>query len=184
MDATPHGTGRLTQAVNWHKKMVNCNSAKGAVATVAIFVALMLPTAIGVAFLASPPSEREPPEWVKVTTLSLLPADGVPRRFLVSVACFDTWERLPDKTIGTVFLRRVPTSGEVLGLQGEYYLGSPVEFDVEAQVFRDVCWGMQCDINGKRIHSIARMGDIERVRVVIREKSVYVKLEDVIDDAT
>ena len=79
--------------------MVNYGSAKKAGATVAIFVALMVSTAIGLTLVGSPPAEREALEWVRVTTLSSLPADGVPRRFPVSVTTFDAWERLPDHLI-------------------------------------------------------------------------------------
>jgi menaquinol-cytochrome c reductase iron-sulfur subunit len=74
----------------------------------------------GLALLAAPwtgarvflqPMRRKtrPGTWVRVATLSALPADGVPRRFPVVSDQVNAWTTLPQVPVGAVFLRR---SGE------------------------------------------------------------------------
>lgn len=44
--------------------------------------------------------------FVRVTSLTALPADGVPRRFPVFADATDAWTRSPNVRVGAVYLRR------------------------------------------------------------------------------
>ena len=66
------------------------------------------PLAVGTAVLLDP--LRLPPEeaeFLNVTTLEALPADGTPQKFMVKADKQDAWSRFPDRVIGAVYLRRL-----------------------------------------------------------------------------
>lgn len=44
--------------------------------------------------------------WTRVTRLSALPADGVPRRFVIVAEHRNAWTRQPARPVGAVYLRR------------------------------------------------------------------------------
>lgn len=53
---------------------------------------------------------------VMVTKLSVLPADGVPRKFTVTSDRRDAWTTYQDTPVGAVYLRRLPDSDEITAL--------------------------------------------------------------------
>src|SRR5262245_52686562 len=51
-------------------------------------------------------------ELVRIGPLDLLPPDGVPRQFPVSIDVVDAWTRTPAQRVGTVFLSRTDADGK------------------------------------------------------------------------
>src|SRR5690349_13003942 len=93
-----------------------------------LFVSLI--SAPSIAFLTD--GARQPPEssWLRVVDLGSLPGDGQPMRFPILEPRRDAWNRLPDKLLGYVFLRRLPGCGQISALRA--YHGSfriPVIYD-------------------------------------------------------
>jgi menaquinol-cytochrome c reductase iron-sulfur subunit len=77
--------------------------------TAALGAFLILPALAGGLLMALDPLRRRRPArggFVRVTSLSALPADGVPRRFPVFADATDAWTRSPRVRIGAVYLRR------------------------------------------------------------------------------
>ena len=66
------------------------------------------PVVAGIAVVLDP--LRLPPddaEFLNVTTLDSLPADGTPQKFVIKADKQDAWSRFPDRVIGAVYLRRL-----------------------------------------------------------------------------
>lgn len=80
---------------------------KGLLATGAGGLAALVPTGAGLAVFLDPLRRpRAGGDFVPVTGLSALPADGVPRRFTVRAERVNAWNRQPEVPIGAVYLRR------------------------------------------------------------------------------
>ncbi len=74
-------------------------------------LAAVVPLAAGLAVALDPlrrPSRANP--FVRVTNLDALPADGIPRRFVVTATRVDAWNRTPDVPVGTLYLCRTADS--------------------------------------------------------------------------
>lgn len=102
---------------------------RGAAALALGGVALTTPVGAGAKVWLHPlRAPREAGAWSRVTRLTALPADGVPRRFLVWAERVNAWTRLPRRPVGSVYLRR--TAGDqVLALHATCpHAGCPVEF--------------------------------------------------------
>ena len=140
-------------------------------------VAFAVPVAAAFASLWHPRLKQPEPEWVAACTLQSLAADGIPQRIPVKLPRFDAWARLPDETVGCVFLRRIRMD-EVRGLSATYHLGTAVEYNAAAGVFEVPCWNVQLDIDGRRLHSIVEWGDLQAVRTRVRGDMVYVNAAD------
>ena len=71
--------------------------------------ALMVPPLVAGAAVFFDPLRRSAVagQWVRVTSLSALPEDGLPRKFPVIGGRVDAWTRSTAKVIGAVYLRRV-----------------------------------------------------------------------------
>lgn len=125
-------------------------------------VLLVVPLVSGLAVLFDPLRRRvrevdgkpvpADDEFVRVTTLDLLPADGVPRPFTVKKDIWDAWNFYPDQRVGTVFLRRMPDSDEVVALNATCpHLGCPVGFRVGQNRFHCPCHNSGFEVDGQRI---------------------------------
>ena len=143
-------------------------------------LAFAVPFGVGLAGIWRTPALSERAEWVAVTTLDSLPAEGVPHRFPVSVPQFDAWNRLPDRVVGFVFLRRAGGMEEVLGLRTTYHMGCIVKYNASARRFEVPCRkDVWFDLDGRRLHSVAEWGDLPSVRTEVRGDVVYVNLENI-----
>ncbi len=82
---------------------------KGTLAALLGVIAAAVPFAAGFMVLTDPLRRKGGGAIkVKVTTLDALPADGVPRRFPVTAARTDAWNRYAAAPVGAVYLRRTP----------------------------------------------------------------------------
>lgn len=80
---------------------------RGAAATVLGGAALATPVGAGLfVFLDPLRAPRGAGNWSRVTRLSALPADGVPRRFTLRAERVNAWTRHPATPLGAVYLRR------------------------------------------------------------------------------
>jgi menaquinol-cytochrome c reductase iron-sulfur subunit len=141
--------------------------------------ALAVPVSAGVACCVVGPIARSSrPEWLAVTTLETLPADGMPRKFPIVVTRFDAWCHLPDQVIGYVYLRRTETHAQVLALRTANHAGCAVEFNADKRIFEEACWGGHWDIDGHCLPSAPKSGSLYPVGAVVRGDAVYVSLPD------
>lgn len=70
-------------------------------------LAVAVPAGAGLAVIVDP--LRRPAAgagWAKITPLANLPADGVPRRFVVVADRVNAWTKTPAVPVGAVYLRR------------------------------------------------------------------------------
>ncbi len=156
------------------------SSRKAVVAAAVLALAVGAPLTVGLACIFGSRGGGARPEWIAVTTLESLPADGVPRKVPIFVSQFDAWSRLPDEVAGDVFLRRVEKPPQMLALRATNHAGCPVEFNAELRVFEDLCWNGLWDIDGRRLHSIPEWGNLQPVRTAMRGDVVSVNLNDAI----
>lgn len=85
----------------------NFLTAAGAVVTAGL--AGVAPLLAGIATLLDPLRRRQGDSgMVMVTTLPVVPADGVPRRFTVNADRTDAWTTYQNTPVGAVYLRRTP----------------------------------------------------------------------------
>jgi hypothetical protein len=149
---------------------------------VAVVLAGLLPLGslgmAGAAFLV-PPAPGPPPAWMVVAPLAAVPLDGTPRRFPVRADRTDAWTYHPgDRTLGRVFLRRRPESGEVIALRADhhrYRIG--VRYDAGEGLFRSECWHVRFDLDGREVAGEGRtpLGeDLQRLPVRLAGGQVLV----------
>ncbi|MCY2966614.1 MAG: hypothetical protein NT069_23795 [Planctomycetota bacterium] len=140
------------------------------------FLLCGVPLAIGVCFACDPLSRSESREWLPVTSLSDLPADGVPRRFSIYDNPVDAWCRLPQETFDHVFLTRSMETGSIAAFEPRYH-GCAIEIDRRANRFFVPCWNLGFDFEGNLIGQgmDLRAPDLTqaRIRVVADVISVW-----------
>ena len=79
-------------------------------ATLALGTIVSLPSMVSGLVVLLDPLRRQTRSatFRAVTTLAALPADGIPRRFPIIAERINAWTRMPQASIGTVYLRRLP----------------------------------------------------------------------------
>ncbi len=100
---------------------------------------LAVPIGAAVIVLAHPLKSKGIPLPVRITTLSALPLNGVPRFFQVVTERRDAWTKFPANAIGAVFLRRVGETEVVAFNASCPHLGCAVEFRGERDAFYCPC---------------------------------------------
>jgi hypothetical protein len=128
----------------------------------------------GACFLTS--TAREPVKvWYFVSRIDELSQDGTPQQAVVRVARRNAGTRLPEETVGRVYLRRIPETGELIALRTVHSRGSSVLYDDEKRVFRCGCWDIEFDLNGNerdgRFSAV-----ISQVKVKVEGGEVFVRL--------
>jgi menaquinol-cytochrome c reductase iron-sulfur subunit len=74
-------------------------------------IALLVPTAVGLASFLNPLRQKGQSGDFKLTTLETLPEDGTPMRFPIIVQeRIDAWSHYPHESIGAVYLRRLKSN--------------------------------------------------------------------------
>jgi menaquinol-cytochrome c reductase iron-sulfur subunit len=133
-----------------------------------------------VVVFAKPLSAKNAAITVKLTQLSALPPDGIPRLFQVVTERRDAWTKVPANAIGAVFLRRVGENEVVAFHAACPHLGCAVEFRAERDVFYCPCHDSEfAKENGAvRGQSPSRRG-LDTLRVEIRDgDDVWVHFEN------
>ena len=78
-----------------------------AIAVVLGAVALLVPAVVGIVAFLNPLRQKGlAGEFMRLTSLDVLPEDGTPRKFPIIADRTDAWNRFPNEPIGAVFLRR------------------------------------------------------------------------------
>jgi len=123
-----------------------------AAVTLGALVALV-PGAAGLVVFLDPLRRRlRSIEPVRMGSVDLVPADGLPRRFPVLAAHEDAWKRAPLHPVGAVYLRREPGSDRVEAVSAVCpHAGCFVTFQEPEGVFRCPCHGSRFERTGERI---------------------------------
>jgi menaquinol-cytochrome c reductase iron-sulfur subunit len=118
-------------------------------------VAGLVPLVIGLAAVFDPLRRgrgRGSGEYLRLTTLSAVPDDGVPRQFPVVAAQRDAWTFSPDERIGAVYLRRLPGQQSVEAFNVVCpHAGCFVGYDAEAREYRCPCHTSAFTLDGEII---------------------------------
>lgn len=91
-------------------------------------------------------------DFVKVTSLSSIPADGVPRQFAVVADQQDAWTMFPAQRIGSVFLRRTAEDQPVECFTSICpHAGCSVGYSSETNTYTCPCHNSQFALDGEPI---------------------------------
>ena len=115
--------------------------------------------------------------FLRVTELNKLPADGAPERFTIKADLIDAWNLFKDRTIGTIYLRKV--GDNVLAFTDVCpHLGCKINYQSSSHHFFCPCHASTFDLDGTKINQIPpRNMDSLDVKVD-PDGSVWVKYED------
>jgi Rieske Fe-S protein len=142
---------------------------------------LAVPAVIGVASFLNPLRQRSPAgEFMRLTSLDVLPEDGTPRKVPVIADRADAWNTYSAEAIGAVFLRR--TGKEVAALQVICpHAGCSISFENNQSggKFFCPCHVASFDLAGKRTDATSPSPrDMDTLDVEIRNQNeVWVKFE-------
>jgi len=126
------------------------------------------------AFLFTPVRASSDSLWIWVADLGRLPEDGTPVRTAVTQHQRDVWTWQSERTLGYIFLRRVPETGDVVALSEITQYGTRVKYDCSGRRFEDPCrldWHF--DLDGKCLPDPGR-SDLQKSEVQVRDGSVYI----------
>ena len=91
-------------------------------------------------------------KFLKVTSLSAVPADGVPRQFPVVADQQDAWTLFPSQRIGSVFLRRTADDEPVQCFTSICpHAGCSVGYSPETGTYKCPCHDSQFSLDGEPI---------------------------------
>ena len=133
----------------------------------------------GAAFVLAPSRTQQKVAWLRVASYSSLPQDGTPQFTPVLLDRHDAWTRQPAQTIGHVYLRRIPETGQVVALHTHTRHGVIVMYDDVKRLFRCACWGTEFDLDGKVLDnawSPDSRDDIPRIEVKVLGSEVVVRI--------
>lgn len=98
---------------------------------------------------------------VRIGPLDMLPADGQPRQFAVSVDVADAWSRDRDRRIGSVYLSRSDSADgpQITAFTATCpHLGCSVDYDAEAGRYQCPCHASAFAKDGRRLFGPSRRG--------------------------
>jgi menaquinol-cytochrome c reductase iron-sulfur subunit len=98
--------------------------------------------------------------FVRACSLEALPADGVPRLFVLTAARSDAWTRIPSERIGSIFLSRTAADeSQVKAFAAACpHLGCAVNYDTNAGQFACPCHGAAFAADGSRVAGPSKRG--------------------------
>lgn len=120
-------------------------------AGLAALVAIATPIATGVVVLLDPLRRpRSSGQWVRVTSLNNLPADGQPYRFpVVDEQPRDKWNLYEPQPVGSVYLTRTSASDPPTALSAVCpHLGCNVDFKPTSDTFHCPCHNANFEVDG------------------------------------
>ncbi len=132
-----------------------------------------------VAFFQPLRQKGQPGQFLRVTSLEMLPDDGTPRKFPVLMDHSDAWNRFPHDPVGAVYLRR-GQDGHPQAIQVVCpHAGGHVEYDASNNSFFCPWHSARFDLQGKRLDaSSPSPRDLDTLEVEVRNASeVWVKFQ-------
>jgi menaquinol-cytochrome c reductase iron-sulfur subunit len=144
-------------------------------------IALLTPAVVGiVAFLNPLRQKSQSGQFMRLSSLDLLPEDGTPRKVPVIADRTDAWNTYPAEPIGAVFLRR--KGSELSALQVICpHAGCSINFESAAGggKFFCPCHSANFDLAGKRTDAVSMSPrDMDTLEVEVRNGSeVWVKFQ-------
>lgn len=171
-------SGDDSASVGGNRRGFLCNAA----AFVAAAAALLVPAIAGiVAFLNPLRQKGRSGQFIRLTMLDALSADGTPQRVAVVAERTDAWTKFPPEPVGAVFLRRM--GDKVTALQVICpHAGCSINFKSmsEGGRFSCPCHAANFNLNGKRIDANSfSPRDMDTLEVEIRDNNeVWVKYQN------
>ena len=149
--ATPAGVPAPGASVQ-PRRNVLAGLAAGVIGTIVAIV----PTIPGLGFLLHPLLKKKQAgstagdDFVKVTTVDAIPADGSPRAFPVQMDVQDAWNKYPNRQVGSVFLSR-DDKGSVQCFSCVCpHLGCTINYEEKAKLYVCPCHASSFKLNGER----------------------------------
>jgi len=147
-------------------------------------IAAVFPFAVGWGVLFHPLKRRarvkpvgtaaaDAAEFVRVCQLEALPADGVPRAFVITAAAVDAWTRTPAQRVGMVFLARNDADGkpQVTAFSATCpHLGCAVDYNVAEVQFECPCHESAFAKDGEKLFGPSLRG-LDPLAVKLAEKN-------------
>jgi menaquinol-cytochrome c reductase iron-sulfur subunit len=151
-------------------------------ATVAVTGAAVFPPVVGGIIVALDPLRRSAAasDFVRVTSLDALPADGVPRKFTVFADRVDAWNKYAQTPVGVVYLRRTGEK-EISALHSTCpHAGCAVDFLTDQGHFFCPCHESSFSLDGTvKSKSSPAARPLDSLDVEIRNESeVWVKFQN------
>lgn len=146
-------------------------------------VATVVPAAVALVAALDPVlrhKKKSGANWIRVTSLETVPADGQPMRFPVEDRQRDAWTVYPSQPVGAVYLRRTGAEAPVQAFTDECpHLGCSVAFKDNLNTFRCPCHNSAWKLDGSRINpeTCPSPRDLDELQVEIREGDVYVDFQ-------
>jgi len=121
--------------------------------------------------------ESENREFLPITTLQNLPADGTPRLFPVIADLQDAWNKFPQTEIGSVYLWRT-AEGDVQCFNARCpHLGCTVNYKPDAAAYVCPCHDSSFALDGERNNDIPPR-NMDPLQAEVRDNDeVWVKFE-------
>jgi menaquinol-cytochrome c reductase iron-sulfur subunit len=149
-------------------------------------LALLAPIGVGLGAFFSPLRRRADGagDFLEITRLEMLPADGTPRKFAVITDRVDAWNKFVNVPVGSVFLRRMPEKpSEVVAFQVICpHAGCSIglQSSAEGAKFFCPCHLASFDLEGRRTDAVsASPRDMDGLDVEIRNgNEVWVKFQN------
>ena len=122
-------------------------------AIVVSLLAGIVPVATALVVFLNPLRRRvEGSQWIAITPLDALPADGRPYRFPVITDRWDAWNSYPPEAIGSIYLRRTSKTENPVALSSICpHLGCSVDFSTKKDEFICPCHNSMFTVDGARI---------------------------------
>lgn len=159
------------------------STTKKSFAITAIAAPLLALLFLGTAFLVGA-RDIATQSWFVVAKTSELPSDGTPILKTVSAKRIDAWERLPDKPICDVFVRKSQNAdgASVVYTWHHDSFRIPLRYDPLTKQYVSVCWNLAFDMQGKEViekESIPTGLRLTQLPVQVVDGIVWVRLEGV-----
>jgi menaquinol-cytochrome c reductase iron-sulfur subunit len=140
---------------------------------------MAVPVATGaVAFLNPLGQKSQGGQFLRLASLDAIPTDGTPLRVSVIADRTDAWNRFPQESIGSVFLRREGKS--ITALQTLCpHAGCAIGFDMAAKKYFCPCHSASFDLAGARTDAVSPSPrDMDSLEVEVRDQNeVWVKFQ-------
>jgi len=118
----------------------------------------------------------DPEGFLPVISLSELPPDGTPKRYVIKADLVDAWNLFKDRTIGTIYLRNV--SGNLIAFTDVCpHLGCKVNYQTSEDQFHCPCHASTFALDGEKKNKIPPR-NLDTLETKVVNGQVWVKYQD------